>query len=93
MSAVLPALRRPVQSSARTGRFDNKEHTRVPVVGKLYFLLHGTRFAAKNACPQGDESHSEVARFFAMFEQSGVADEKKRKGVVATTFRLGGETP
>jgi hypothetical protein len=45
------------------GRFDNKEHTRVPVVSKLYFLLHGTRFAAKNACPQGDESHSEVARF------------------------------
>jgi hypothetical protein len=37
--------------------------SRVPVVSKLYFLLHGTRFAAKNACPQGDESHSEVARF------------------------------
>jgi hypothetical protein len=45
---------------------------------KLYFLLHGTRFAAKNACPQGDESLSEVARFFAMFEQSGVAEKSGR---------------
>ncbi|OCW94665.1 hypothetical protein A9168_06610 [Macellibacteroides sp. HH-ZS] len=35
---------------------------------KLYFLLHGNRFAAKNACPTRGDAPSEVGCFWQSFE-------------------------
>jgi len=36
---------------------------------KLYFLLHGNRFAAKNACPTRGDAPSEVGCFWNHFGQ------------------------